>query len=84
MPDALTVRKWRNRLALPAILAAIWLLLYTSLGLLNAKLAAGEYPLSYLVSSAHLSQPLGWLFVFSILLVLIALLLRAYATWRHY
>jgi hypothetical protein len=85
MADGATVRQWRERLAWPTGLGILWFVLYTSAVVFDsAWVYSNRNSLAYLFSSNHLSQPLDWLFLLSLLLTLIGVTFRAYIVWAGY
>lgn len=74
-----TARKWYARFSWPIILSTGWFVLYTSLVVFNLSFANTPGSVfAFLFSSEHLSHPLGWAFLLSLIGAVTGALFKAY------
>jgi len=85
MASTATVRRLWQRLTVPTLLAAIWVVVYS---LTTLRTAPYEIPadstLRFLFSTEHLTQPGGVLYVATLAIFVVGVGLRAFMLWRGY
>lgn len=79
MVDTKAVHGWKRRLQVPVAVSTGWFLLYTTLGVFGFALGGEGSSVRYLFSTTHLSQPLGWLFLASLVGTLVGVVVYGYA-----